>query len=83
MVSIPNLGVPGSMFESHEEYTGYLACQGATTGFQLGVKIRQASTDTFLEVEDGQIRWPVLVSLGNFGMWLVLWVRIQNQTSRY
>ena len=81
MVNIPNLGVPGSMFESHEEYTGYLARQQATTGFQFRVKIGQASTDTILEVEDDRIRWPGVVSLGNFGMWPLLWVRIQNQTS--
>jgi len=55
MVSFPNLGVPGSMFESHEEYTGYLARQRATTGFQLVVKIGQASTDTLLEVEDDRM----------------------------
>jgi len=68
MVSIPNLGVPGSMFESHKEYMGYLWCLQATTRFQLGIKIVQASTDMVLEVDDGRIQWPVLISLGNFGM---------------
>jgi len=55
MVSIPNLGVPGSMFESHEECAGYLVRQRATTGFQFRVKIGQASADTLLEVEDDRM----------------------------
>jgi hypothetical protein len=43
------------MFESHEKYTSHLACQGATTGLQFYVKVRQASTDTPLEIEDSRM----------------------------
>ena len=71
------------MFERYEEYPSYLARQQATTGLQLRVEIGQPTTDTLLKVEDDRIRWPVLVSLGNFGMCPLLWVRIQNQTPRY
>jgi hypothetical protein len=54
-MKVPNLGVPGLMFESHPEYTGHLARHLATAGFQLRVKIRQASTDAPLEVEDARM----------------------------
>jgi len=70
-MKVPNLGVPGLMFESHPEYTGHLARHLATAGFQLRVKIHQASTDTPLEVEDGRMWWPVLFPPRNFRVWLL------------
>jgi hypothetical protein len=54
-MKVPNLSVPGLMFESHPEYTGHPARHRAKAGFQFRVKIRQTSTDTPLEVEDGRM----------------------------
>ena len=63
---VPNLGVEGLVFESHEKNTSHLARQRATTRFQFCVKIRQASSDTLLEIEDRRMQRPVLVPLRNF-----------------
>lgn len=63
------------MFESHEKYTSHLTCQWATTGLQFYVKIRQAGTDTPLEIEDRRKRWPVLVLLRDFRMRLLSRIR--------
>ena len=48
----PNLGMEGLVFKGHEENTSHLARQRATTRLQFRVKIRQASSDTLLEIED-------------------------------
>ena len=53
IIKVPNFVVPGLMFESHKEYTSHLARHLAMAGLQFRVKIRQANTDTLLEVEDG------------------------------
>ena len=70
-----NLGVPGLVFESHEKYTSHLTCRGATTGLQFYVKIRQACTDTPLEIEDRRKRRPVLLLLRDFRMRLLSSIR--------
>ena len=76
----PNLGVPRLMFESHEKNTSHLACQGATAGLQFYVQIRQAGTDTPLEIEDCRMRWPVFVLLRDLRMQLLSCIRKEIET---
>jgi hypothetical protein len=76
----PNLGVPGLVFESHEKYTSHFTCQGATTGIQFYVKVRQASTDTPLEIVNRRKRRPVLVLLRDFRMRLLSCIRKGTET---
>ena len=83
MYKNPNLGVPGLVFEGHEKYTSHLACQGPTTGLQFYVKIRQASTDTPLEIQDRRMRRPIIVLLRDFRMRLLSCIRKEIKTRIY